>query len=362
VQQLPTHIVVTCPECGHDNVFRQPYPYHAGLADQGFLYSEKGHCTLSWSSFDPDYVGIAGRQHPWMLSPADRERLEARLSPAPDGTRWLFRNPARCLRCGHPISGPISETICYLRYDRAEDRDPRYGGRAGLKGMLKPDRTAVPWSTREVWLAVVAAAVILAAAYGFAFLLRALLVRPNADFWVALFPVLLELLFLAPVWWFVRHKHRASVKTLGFVKFNFSVVAIGLGLLLAFYLFSAIYGFILAQFGLEIRSDVTPILRELTTPWPFFLTVTIVAPVVEETFFRGFVFAGLRARYHWAWAAVMSSALFAAAHLELTFFIPAFLLGFLFAFLYQKSNSVWPGMILHFVLNALAVVALYVQL
>jgi uncharacterized protein len=362
VEQFPAHIAVTCPNCGQDNVFQQPYPYDAGLANQGFLYSETGHCTLTWSEFDPEYAAVAGRRHPWGLGQADQERLEARLPPAPDGTRWLFSNPARCLRCGHPISGSIRDTTYYLRYDCSYNRDPRYGGRQGLRDMLKPDQPAVPWTTREVWYAVAAAAVILGVAYGFVFLLRAFLVRPNADLWVALFPVLVELLLLAPVWWFVRHKHRAPLRTLGFRRFSFSVLAIGLGLLFSFYVFNGVYGYILSRFGLQIRTDVTPVLRGLTSPWPFFLTVTIVAPVVEETFFRGFVFAGLRGRYQWVWAAVMSAALFGAAHLELTFFIPAFLLGFLFAFLYQRSNSVWPGMILHFILNTLAVIALYVGL
>ena len=90
--------------------------------------------------------------------------------------------------------------------------------------------------------------------------------------------------------------------------------------------------------------------------------VVVVAPVVEETFFRGFVFAGLRGRYDWRWAAAISSALFAAAHLELTFFIPAFVLGYIFAYLYQRSGSVWPGMIIHAAMNALAMAVLYLQL
>jgi uncharacterized protein len=99
-----------------------------------------------------------------------------------------------------------------------------------------------------------------------------------------------------------------------------------------------------------------PVFGELATPWPLVFSVVIVAPLVEETFFRGFVFNGLRGRMHWAWAAAISAALFAAAQLELLFFLPAFALGFLFAFLYQRSNSIWPGMALHFVLNSIAMI------
>ena len=106
MEPIPTHIVVTCPECGFDNVFQQPYPYHAGLANQGFLYNEAGNCTLTWSSFDPDYVAIAGQKHPWALNEPERHELENRLSPAPDGTRWLFRNPARCWSAPIPYPDP----------------------------------------------------------------------------------------------------------------------------------------------------------------------------------------------------------------------------------------------------------------
>jgi len=362
VESVSTSIVVACPGCGFGNVFHQPYPYHAGYGNQGFLYNETGNRTLTWSWHDPDYVAIAGQKPPWALTEAERRELEDRLSPAPDGTRWLFRNPARCLQCGQPISLPIAETVYYLRYDGSVDRDAVRGWAPGLKDVLKKKLPAVPWSTRDVWLGVIAAAVIIGIAYGFVFLLRALSIKPNIDLWVGLFSAVFELLFLVPVWWFSVRKHRASLRTLGFVKFKFSVVAAGLGLLFACFILSGIYASLLARFGFQVRADPTPLLDRLSTPWPYFLTIMLVAPLAEETFFRGFVFAGLRSRYDWRWAAAISAALFAAAHLEITFFILAFVLGYLFAALYEKSNSIWPGMIVHFLWNTFAVIAIYAQM
>ena len=52
---------------------------------------------------------------------------------------------------------------------------------------------------------------------------------------------------------------------------------------------------------------------------------------------------------------LLSSAIFASFHLQLVAFIPTFLLGAVLAFTYQRSNSVWPGVILHFLVNALGV-------
>lgn len=223
-------------------------------------------------------------------------------------------------------------------------------------------RPEVPWSTRDVWLGVIAAALLVAAAWAVAYTLRAFSLKPDADLWVALFPTLFELLFLVPVWWFSIRKYHASLKTLGFVNFKFSVLAVGIGMLLVFYLFNGFYALLLRDFGLRMQTDLTPVLQGLSSPWPLFVTIVVVAPVVEETFFRGFVFAGLRPRYDWRWAAAMSAALFAAAHMSITFFIPSFILGYLFAYLYQRSNSIWPGMILHVLVNAFALSVVYVRM
>jgi membrane protease YdiL (CAAX protease family) len=220
-------------------------------------------------------------------------------------------------------------------------------------------RPPVPWSTRDVWLGVIAAAVITGAATGLLFSLRSLSLGLGLDLWVALIPTLFELLFLIPVWWFTVRKYHASPKTLGFVSFKFSVVGVGVGLLFAFFIFNGLYASLLNAFGLQVQTDLTPVLRRLSTPWPLFITVVLVAPVVEETFFRGFVFGGLRSRYDWRWAAAISAALFAAAHLQITFFIPAFILGYLFAYLYRRSNSIWPGIIIHVVVNAFALTVTY---
>ena len=225
------------------------------------------------------------------------------------------------------------------------------GGRGG--------RTLVPWSPRDVWLGVLAAAVIVGAAFAFVYVLSAYLPERNLDLWVILVPTLFELLFLLPAWWFAVRKHGASLKTLGFAGFKPRVLAIGIGMLIAVYYFNGVYALLLEQFGLRMQSDITPLMERLSSPWPLVVSTVIVAPVVEETFFRGFVFAGLRARYGWPWAAAISSALFAAVHLEITFFIPAFLLGYLFAYLYQRSDSIWPGTIVHTLVNVLALTVAY---
>ena len=130
-------VVVQCTGCGARNVFNQPYAYHAGFGDQGFLYNESGTCTLIWSAFDPTFQTLVGRANPWVLSRAKQQILEDALQPAPDGSRWLFSNPARCLTCGRPISGPMSQTIYYLEYEGSVSVDTLNNPSAGLMNVLK---------------------------------------------------------------------------------------------------------------------------------------------------------------------------------------------------------------------------------
>jgi uncharacterized protein len=207
---------------------------------------------------------------------------------------------------------------------------------------------------------VAVAAAIIVGVFTLVWVLGALGFRADPVLWTAVVPTVFELLLLLPVWLFAVRKYKARPRTLGFRKFPGVTLAIGFGLLIGCYIFIGIYRTILAKFGLQMQSGSSPVLDGSVSPWWLVFSTVFVAPFVEETLFRGFIFNGLRSRYHWAVAAAISSALFAAAHMELTFFLPAFALGFLFAFLYERSDSIWPGMILHFFVNGLSMTLLLI--
>ncbi|HAF09826.1 MAG TPA: hypothetical protein DCK98_07075 [Chloroflexi bacterium] len=84
-----------------------------------------------------------------------------------------------------------------------------------------------------------------------------------------------------------------------------------------------------------------------------------VVAVVEELFFRVVLFALLRQRLRFAYAAVLSSALFALAH-EITAWLPVFVLGLGLAYLYEKRHSLWTNALAHGTLNAISFVLLFV--
>ena len=81
------------------------------------------------------------------------------------------------------------------------------------------------------------------------------------------------------------------------------------------------------------------------------LVTTIVAPIFEETVFRGFLFGWLRGHIGWIPAAIVSGLVFSAFHVELALILPLWLLGIVLALVYEKSKSLFPGMLIHGLFN-----------
>ena len=129
--------VIKCASCGHANIFNQPYPYHAGFGDQGFLYNDAGTLTLVWSCFDPAFEALVGRKSPWALTLAEQQSTEEALQPSASGGRWRFSNPARCLTCSSAISDSIQRSIYYLVYDGSIQTDDIQNHRFTLSEQLR---------------------------------------------------------------------------------------------------------------------------------------------------------------------------------------------------------------------------------
>jgi membrane protease YdiL (CAAX protease family) len=171
--------------------------------------------------------------------------------------------------------------------------------------------------------------------------------------------VLLELAYLLPVILIFAWRG-IHWKSLGFGKFNWNTLGLGCGLLVASYIIIILHNLLLYALGVDTQGqEIIKIFTELNSPIWFFIVGAVFAPFVEEIFFRGFLFQGFRERYGWKAAMLLSSAIFAAAHLDLVALIPTFILGNVLAYVYHRSNSVWPGIILHFLVNAFGLCGAY---
>jgi len=81
------------------------------------------------------------------------------------------------------------------------------------------------------------------------------------------------------------------------------------------------------------------------------LLVLLAAPLAEEIFFRGFLLQGLARRLTFWPAAIISSALFALAHVWWQFYLPVFVLGLAFAWLFWRTGSLWAAIAAHATIN-----------
>jgi len=109
-----------------------------------------------------------------------------------------------------------------------------------------------------------------------------------------------------------------------------------------------------------ILEDVNFDETTLTAIATIFLIV-VAAPITEETLFRGLFFGALRTRAPFWVAAGASGVLFGAVHLPSGDFAVAGLLAFfgiVLAWLYEKTGSLGPPILLHMANNSLAIIPL----
>ena len=86
--------------------------------------------------------------------------------------------------------------------------------------------------------------------------------------------------------------------------------------------------------------------------------ITLAAPLLEEIIFRGVLFQTIKRYAGSAVAVVASAGIFAALHGTLFVIVNIFFLGLLFGYLFDRTGSIVPGIVLHFLFNATAAVAL----
>jgi membrane protease YdiL (CAAX protease family) len=85
------------------------------------------------------------------------------------------------------------------------------------------------------------------------------------------------------------------------------------------------------------------------------ILVTVVAPIAEEIFFRGFLYGGLTRYLPLPVAGLASGFIFSLAHANVGLIIPFALVGAILAFLYSKTNSLCTNIAVHMLFNLTSV-------
>ncbi|MFO0997216.1 MAG: type II CAAX endopeptidase family protein [Alphaproteobacteria bacterium] len=79
--------------------------------------------------------------------------------------------------------------------------------------------------------------------------------------------------------------------------------------------------------------------------------IAVAAPVAEETLFRGVLFGWLRRHWPFWPSAFLSALVFSLLHMILEVMPPTIALGLLFAWMYERSRSLWTPIAVHMVHN-----------
>lgn len=183
--------------------------------------------------------------------------------------------------------------------------------------------------------------------------------HPTVSFLVQYLIQFLILFF--PLWLFVVDKYNVGLADFGFVKIRPWQLIKTVLLCYGFYL---VVSFALAAL-LQYTGLSLPGYEEQDSYLPFFgydviglvcafAVVSILAPLLEELFFRGFIYRTFTKTWPIWLASGLTAALFALIHFQFQTFLPLFFLGLILNYAYQRTGSVWTAVAFHSLNNTIA--------
>ncbi len=112
-----------------------------------------------------------------------------------------------------------------------------------------------------------------------------------------------------------------------------------------------------AMMGIKTGSENTQHIIGIIDSFPIVIFISsIVGPILEEIVFRKIIFGALHQRFNFFISALISSVIFALAHMEFAHVLLYSAIGFTFAFLYVKTKRIIVPIIAHVSMNTLVVI------
>jgi membrane protease YdiL (CAAX protease family) len=121
----------------------------------------------------------------------------------------------------------------------------------------------------------------------------------------------------------------------------------------AFVGLGSLYFWVLQQLGVPVVSGTGSLTRSGWPLWAMILLVSVMPAVFEEIAFRGVIQSSLERILNARDAWLIQAALFSVMHLSPLMFPSHFLMGLCLGYMRRRSRSVYPGMALHALWNAL---------
>jgi membrane protease YdiL (CAAX protease family) len=204
----------------------------------------------------------------------------------------------------------------------------------------------------------------------------------SADLVSAVFTFLLQSLLegvflIAPLWFAVIKPRRlaryqglplptlrASLRGLGYRPVRpLLVLGAAVGGMVVIYLAGILYTLVADALQFSTQTNIDIVVKEAAaapyTAVAILIAAVVVAPVCEETFFRSFLFQGLRLRLNVWLAVVLSAVIFAIGHGDPGSLTLLVVIGLMLAILRWRTQSIWPGIALHMLNNALGAIVVF---
>lgn len=115
-----------------------------------------------------------------------------------------------------------------------------------------------------------------------------------------------------------------------------------------------VFGLIGHFFGFTLNTSITASVVTVPTYVVDILPAMIFAPFFEEILFRGLIYKNNKMTGRW-FSIIVSGLLFGFWHQTIEHIIFASVVGMFCCFLYLKTKSIFPSMILHFIINSKSV-------
>ncbi|HMO95661.1 MAG TPA: type II CAAX endopeptidase family protein [Tepidiformaceae bacterium] len=151
-----------------------------------------------------------------------------------------------------------------------------------------------------------------------------------------------------------RQSFRELWRTFGMNRFSWRRLWVPVGTVFVAYVVTFLWIIAMEAIGVDLLIPQSTVPVEITRDD---LTLSIAAaatvvgaPISEELFFRGFLFAGLLRWGFWP-AAAISGMAFSVVHFDPGSLVPFFFLGVAMAWLYWRRGSLWDAIVFHFLFN-----------
>lgn len=164
-----------------------------------------------------------------------------------------------------------------------------------------------------------------------------------------------------------------SRQKIGLLRPKIRDIGYALGGYIAYFLLYIVISILIRAFGPEVDfSQDQQLGFQIGVAGPelalIFVSLVVLPPIYEEILTRGFLYTGLRAKLSILPAAVVTSVIFATAHLQWGSGAPllwaaavdTFVLSLVLVWLREKTGSLWPAIGLHAIKNAIAFFVIFV--